>query len=300
MNKTTKGNVIRIIILASVCITSAVAFLDVTVIKSGLTTSLLRIMHITVAIPEIFGAFHLCMLALCIALAIVSFFISHKVTPEQLDSTIFAFGVFFLVIEVLKQLYHLAILFPGRYNFGILPLQLCSYVLYLYILIPFLPQGKFKDALYAFSALYQTVGGCIVMVYPKLYSEVFLSIHTMTWHIAMIFIGIMIIFSRGYGKKYVSEMLPPTVVFLITAVIATILNVTLTPYITSSPQPLNLFYMSPYYRTTYIVISDVWAALGWFPALITYVLLFIFGGATLAWLVAMLVLRLQNKRKDRS
>ena len=169
-----------------------------------------------------------------------------------------------------------------------------------FILIPFLPQGKFKDALYAFSALYQTVGGCIVMVYPKLYSEVFLSIHTMTWHIAMIFIGIMILFSRGYGKKYVSEMLPPTVVFLITAVIATILNVTLTPYITSSPQPLNLFYMSPYYRTTYIVISDVWAALGWFPALMTYVLLFIFGGATLAWLVAMLVLRLQNKRKDRS
>ena len=178
MNTTTKRNVIRIIILASVCVISAVAFLDVTVIKSGVTASLLRIMHITLEAPAIFGAFHLCMLALCIALAVVSFFLTRKVTSEQLESAIFAFGIFFLIIEVLKQLYYLAILFPGRYNFGILPLQFCSYVIYLYILIPFLPQGKFKDALYAFSALYQTVGGCIVMVYPRLYPEVFLSVHT--------------------------------------------------------------------------------------------------------------------------
>ena len=76
--------------------------------------------------------------------------------------------------------------------------------------------------------------------------------------------------------------------------VASVLNVTLRPLALTSPNPLNLFYMSPYEGTYFLLIRDVQASLGWLPSLICYMLLFIFVGATLVFGVARLI-RLAEK-----
>ena len=82
----------------------------------------------------------------------------RKFPEDKLDSLLFWAGVSLFLLELYKQLYYLVVLTGRRYNFGILPLQFCSYSLYLYLILPLLPAGKIKDALLDFVALYQTMG----------------------------------------------------------------------------------------------------------------------------------------------
>ena len=281
--KTQRAFLARLSALLSICLLCALAIFDTLQNPDGITVSLLRATHAVTPRPSIFGSFHLTMLGLFIALVVLLLLLRHKIDGKHLDSIVFVCGLVLLVMEVYKQLYWWAILGNGHYNFGILPLQFCSYALYLFLLIPLLPEGRVKDALYAFCALYQTMGGCIVMAYPMLYTQVALSYHTMIWHTLMIGVGVLILCKRSYGKRFLREMLPTAAVFLLTMAVATAGNLWLTPYAALSPQPLNLFYMSPYQTNSYILISDVRNAFGWFPSLLCYAMLFVCVGATVMW-----------------
>ena len=255
---------------------------------NGFIKDVLLLTHHTVQKPRIFGAFHLISLAFCIALT-VAVFIFHKKLPRRyLDLTVFSSGAVLLLLEVYKQLYHHLILGNGHYNFGILPLQFCSYSLYLFLLVPLLPESKIKRTLYSFCALYQVMGGCIVIGYPTLYKELPLSLHTILWHTVMIITGVLIMKHLDLGRRFFGELLPSTAVFLFTAAVAVSLNFLLTPYTANSPAPLNLFYMSPYESNNYFLVSQVRTAFGWLPSLVCYLLLFILVGAPLVWLVAWL------------
>jgi hypothetical protein len=251
----------------------------------GFVAALIRATHVVWPCPAIFGAFHLTMLGLCLGLVIVIALLYHKFPADRLDSLLFGVGVVLFIMELYKQLYHLAVLGNGHYNFGILPLQFCSYSLYLYLLIPLFPSGKLKEALLDFTALYQTMGGCIVMGYPTLYEEVALSFHTMLWHTVMIAVGVLVLLVRGYKKPYWKEMLPATLVFLATVDVAVVLNFVLTPYAAKSQQPLNLFYISPYIQSQYIIIGDVQRLFGWAASVVAYVLMFVLIGANVVWAV---------------
>ncbi|MBQ7337050.1 MAG: YwaF family protein [Clostridia bacterium] len=272
-------------VLGILLLFAGVVWLETSLRPDGIFATLAQATHVTVATPRKFGVFHLCALGICLSLAVAVLFLAHRVPGERLDDIVFGVGVALLLLEIYKQLYYHTVLGNGYYNFSVLPLQFCSYAMYLFLLIPLLPRGRWKDALYTFCALYQTMGGCIVMVYPVLYGELSLSIHTMLWHTLMIATGILIGRQQGYGRRYLAEMLPATAIFFGTVSIAVVLNVLLTPYTEHSAAPLNLFYMSPYIKTHYIIIGDVWEAFGWFPALLCYMALFVFVGATLVWLV---------------
>lgn len=255
----------------------------------GLFSTLLKLTHIPMERAKIFGAFHLTAFVLCLVLAVAAVIFEKKISDRLTDSIVFGFGIAFLVLEVYKQLYYHAVIGNGHYNFAILPLQLCSYALYVCLLIPLIPECAFKRALYSFLSLYLTVGGCIVMGYPTLYADLALNLHTMLWHTLMIALGVFVIKKRGVGKRFFGELLPATAIFAFTYVLATVINVTVTPYTEASLGKLNLFYMSPYIPTHYFVIGDVWRLFGWFPSLLTYAALFVILGAPLMWLVARLL-----------
>ena len=242
--------------------------------------------------PKIFGAFHLCSLALCIVLT-VTVGACYKRLQKYLDSIVFVAGLILFVLELYKQLFYAFAIGNGSYNFGILPLQFCSYALYLFLFVPLLPEGKIKNALYLFCGLFQTAGGVIVISYPLMYNQLSLCVHSMVWHSVMIATGTLILFARGYGDRYWKEILPATTVFLPTVVIAVTLNYALYPLSGNSLQPLNLFYLSPYSVTHYVLIKDVQVHLGWFPAVLCYVLLFVFLGATTVWGIVKILRKLR-------
>lgn len=285
MMQARKPRFVRLMVVAGLLALAAGTHLAVLLRPDGVVARLIRSTHVTWPRPAIFGPYHLVMLGLCLGLMVAVALLYRRFPRERLDSLLFGAGLVLFVLEWYKQLYYLVVLTGGRYNFGILPLQFCSYSLYLYLLIPFLREGNIKNALLDFVGLYLTMGGCIVMAYPTLYVELALSLHTMLWHTVMIGVGMLVLLVRGYRKPYWREMLSAGVVFLATVCVAIVLNFVLTPYATESYQPLNLFYISPYIQSHYIIIGDVQRAFGWAASVAVYVLMFVFVGANVVWLV---------------
>ena len=244
-----------------------------------------------------FSAFHLIWLAVCVLLAIGAGFLGYKCQKKHLDRLFFGFGCGFYLMELYKQFYSFYVLQDRVYDFGFFPFQFCSLPIYLCLIIPFLPSGRCKDTLYGFFALFETMGGCLVMGYPAFYDRMSLCIHTMLWHTAMIWLGVYILFARGFGKSWRREVLPATAVFLPALALATLLNILLTPYAAASPNPLNLFYISPFQNTRFLIIQDVQKTFGWLPSLVTYAALFIFVGATLVFGVVFVIRRLALRAK---
>ena len=225
---------------------------------------------------------------LALVLAAAGLVLRRRITQEVLDRTVFLFGIFFFLLEAYKQAYYHAVLGGGTFQVSVLPLQLCSYILYLALLIPILPEGRIKDALYCFAGLYETVGGVVVMAYPLFYRELSLSVHTMLWHTAMVAVGVLILAVRGYGRSYTREVLPSLGIFLGIFAVGLSLNVILSPDRAVGGAPLNLFYLSPYGVTNMFLIGDVRDALGLPMAAATYAFLLLLGVSAL-WLLGRLV-----------
>ncbi|MBR2926201.1 MAG: YwaF family protein [Clostridia bacterium] len=248
--------------------------------------ALLKLTHVPIDRPSVYGVFHICWLLIGLALFVLLSILALKKGKDATDGTVFGFGMLFLVLELYKQLYSFYILCDGRYDFGVFPFQFCSLPLYFCLIAPFLREGWWKEAIYRFLALFGTMGGCLVLFYPAWFDTLSLCCHTMLWHVAMIALGLWILFSRGYGRSYLAEMLPAGAIFLGVTALATVLNVVLYPFSKGSPKPLNLFYMSPYHSTYFLIVKDVWRHLGWACAMLCYLALFILVGATLVWVVA--------------
>ncbi len=262
---------------------------------NGIVADFIRHTHATWQKQPKFGLFHIAALSVCLLLCILVCLFEKKLERLDTDSIIFAVGIIFFWLEIYKQLYYLTALGNGYYNFGVLPLQLCSYVIYLFPVIPLLNDGRIKRALYSFCALYLTVGGATVMIYPYMFVEIPLAIHTMLWHTLMVSAGILILKRVGIGKSYAKEVLPATVVFLCTLTVAVAGNWLLTPLSKNSAEPLDLFYLSPYQTNNYVVIGDIQRTLGWFASVVCYAILAAVG-VSLLWLVCKATLSLQHKK----
>ncbi len=255
---------------------------------------LLRLSDCVWGPPAAFSGFHLGFLIACVFMAILFAFFGMRMQAYQCDTVVFFAGCLLFALEVYKQYYSFFVMNDRVYDFGFLPFQLCSLPLYLFLLTPLLKEGPLKEAFYRFLAFFATMGGCLVMVYPAFYDRLSLCIHTMVWHTIMITIGVMILFARGYGKSWIREMPSATIVFLVSVLLATLLNVLLRPLSMGSPNPLNLLYMSPYEKTYFVLIRDVQRVAGWLPSMLTYILLFVFVGASLVFGVAFVIQRLRE------
>ena len=251
--------------------------------------SLLRATDVIWEKPRAFGVFHLVWLIFCIFLSVFTGVLGYKKGKESTDRVLLFSGLLFWLLEGYKQLYSFFVINDRVFDFGFFPFQFCSLPLYLFLLLPFLPEGKIKETFYKFIALFGTMGGCLVMGYPRFYDRAALCVHTMLWHTVMIAVGVYVLFARGYGKSWGREVLPAAVPFLTFLSFATLLNVLLPPYALGSPNPLDLYYISPYTRTNYFVIAEVQEVFGWWASLLTYAVLFVFMGATLVFFATALI-----------
>lgn len=256
--------------------------------------------------PRAFGSFHFTFLIGGVLVAILlSYVVLHFSKDRHLaaDCVVFVAALVFLILESYKQLYSYFVLTDMVYDFSIFPFQFCSLPLYLCPIAPFLPRygraGRVKSAIYRFLAFYGTIGGAIVLGYPRFTNRLSTSVHTMLWHILMIAIGFLLLLTEECGKHDWRELRAPTGIFLAAYLIGMMLNLTLYPLSAHSPAPLNLFYTSPYETNNYILIRDVREAFGWFPSVLIYLGLFIFVGATLMFGIGFVFQRLLRAKKDK-
>ena len=189
---------------------------------------------------------------------------------------LFSCGVLLALMELYKQAFLYVIEFHGHFDWWYFPFQLCSLPMYLCLLLPFVPH-KYQRIFCTFMYNYNLLGAVMVFVDPSglMHPYWTLTLHGFIWHILLIFIGLLIAFSRmvlptakGFWQS--------TAVFAVGCVIATIINVTSHPYGNA-----DMFYITPYYATTQIVYSQIAAKFGIFAGNTVYVLSIILG----AWLL---------------
>lgn len=249
-----------------------------------------------------FGGFHLICLGICILLTVLGGIAAwYWGTQPMIDRIVFAFGVAFFLLEWYKQVFELFVIGSGNYDFAFFPFQFCSLPLYACLLAPLLP-NRWKHTLYCFLSLFGTVGGYLVMAYPAFPETLSMCVHTMLWHSLMIVLGGYLLIAERCGRSFVKDYLPAGGVFLVTVFVATVLNVLLHACALQSGSVLNLFYMSPYYDTYFLIVRDVQAHVGWGAALCTYCFLFFVAGALPIFFVGKLFcyVRLKLRKKEKT
>lgn len=180
--------------------------------------------------PGIFSWFHILWLIICIALCIVFAIIAKKIKDEKkIDLVILIVTSVLTCSEIIKQ----CMLHIGYYHYfrlDIIPFAFCSIPIYVGFVGSLVKAGKVKDACYKFLAFYGIVGGISVMIYPTSVLEtyfVYMALHSMFWHTLLVVISVFLIVSKGYGRSFKDELLPPLTIFLSCVVVAIALNETL-------------------------------------------------------------------------
>ncbi|MDD2978902.1 MAG: hypothetical protein PHN80_02905 [Hespellia sp.] len=218
-------------------------------------------------------------------------------------------GVLMFLSEVWKQYTLTFHIFHGQYCVWYFPFQLCSIAMYLCLLYPFARKEGTRQVLLAFLMDYSLLGGIFVffdtsgMQYPLRA----LTIHSYLWHILLIVLGLY----AGYlnihaditsankvnhrpGPFADCQFFAATCIYGFCCIIATALNLLLTPY-----GEIDMFYINPLHSMGQRVFTVIAAHTSTPVGIIVYILATITGAGTLHLLwkwTAHLVLQIQNAK----
>lgn len=212
--------------------------------------------------PRPFGTFHLIAAAVVILLAIAMIvFRRHLPRGETaLRRLLVVFGVGLLLLEIGKQIVYSYDPAAGwGYNWDRFPFQFCSIPIYVALVAMFLRDCPARRALLAFLATYSPVAGCAVLFYPSsdvFHEIIFLDVHTMGWHGAMLLFGLYLWLSEAVlptWRTAVSSFL----IYLPAGFIALALNEAEHAWGFAGEYTFNMFYISRYGECLIPVLSDI-------------------------------------------
>ncbi len=211
-----------------------------------------------------FSSFHIAMIGFVVLAIVLNLRASAKESEKNrtffngrmnaTDYKLLKFGVALVGIEIFKQIVFLNLFSATRpYIWNGFPLQFCSLPIYLFPIIPFLKQGKIKNTLYHYVALYTLIGGLSVMLTGGGVFDltVSMSLHTMLWHGIMVVAAIYIGVETKVGNN-IYNFINATYVFVGSVIFIQIVN-TLFHFIASAYPPIGVFdgfYINPFATST--------------------------------------------------
>lgn len=244
--------------------------------------------------PAAYGTFHLTYTFVGLAVSILLAWSLRNLSDRGNRIFLTAFGVFLVICEVYKQLFHFYYIEEHTYAWWIFPFQLCSVPMYLCLIAPWLKKGKLQRAMYSFMMTYNLLGGFMAFIEPSGISLTYwtLTLHAFTWHMSLIFIGLYLLFSKrgGLGRE---DFALSTKLFGVLCAIAFILNLALRQV---SGGAVNNFYIGPS-RSPLIIIKQISEMFGWYVGTILYIPAVILG-AFLICLLLRRITRTKNKEKE--
>lgn len=196
--------------------------------------------------------------------------------PETATSHIlFLSGILLAVTELYKQLFLFYRINHQSYDWWFFPFQLCSLPMYLCLMIPFLPSGRTKTALYTFMQDYSLMGGIAALIIPDGFCHIHwtLTLHGYLWHCLLILIGLLI-YINGRSDLSRRGFLDTIPCFALSCCIATIINVWAPGH-----GRADMFYISPYTPSSQPVFHSLALHLGIQPANLLYLLTLLAGAA---------------------
>ena len=220
-------------------------------------------------IPTQFGASHLAILAAVILLSAALAFLLRKQPEEKLTHLIGVLGALMILAEIGKQWFVRRYVYPNGATW-FFPWQLCSIAMYASVLVPFL-RGKARDALLVFLGSFSLLAAAVALLVPgdMLRPQIALFCHSFAYHFVMVVESIAAVCILARREKR-APFLPALIVFLVTAVVAEIINVVCHTFFGDRPPVANMFNITPYHPSTQPVFHQIALSLGVLPEIVIY------------------------------
>jgi hypothetical protein len=205
------------------------------------------------AYPAILGPFHLMWIGILIAAAVLTALFLRRANEKANRWVLISFALICIIFEIGKQL-RLTYAYDWQYKWHIFPFQFCSAPMYICLIAAFLPDGKVRQALYNFLAVFGMFGGLAVCLYPEgvFTAFVFVNCQTMIHHVTLFLMGFYLIMCGRI--KLNKGLVNATTVFLALIIIAQCLNIAAYLAGISPGQLFNMFFISPFHTTTLPVL----------------------------------------------
>ena len=216
--------------------------------------------------PVAYGGFHILFTLVLLAIAVSAAWLLRNTKDGGNRIVLGAVGGFLLLAEVYKILFHMTV-DPYDWQFwGTFPFQLCSVPMYLSLFCAFCKKEKLNRYFYEFMFAVNMFGGIMAFIEPSgiNHAYVTLTVHAYIWHMALIFLGLYLYFSKRAcveKKSYVYAV----VVYLAACGVAQCFNVLFAGKV-------NCFYISPYMCSPLAVYKDIYESCGWIVNLLLMIL----------------------------
>jgi hypothetical protein len=212
--------------------------------------------------PKIYGWFHICYLFVILIVTLVCALIMRNRSDVAVRIFILICASISLMLEAIKQ-----ILLSFKcdddnnvswvYDWYSFPFQLCSTTMYMSFLSNILWKGRIQRALDA-AVVIVMMGATTVLFYPSSVLAtiyIFICHQTMIHHGLMIVIGVVLMETRLElnHKTFFLYGLP---VYYVLVIIALVMDICFY-YFYGDDQHFNMFFISPFYTTSYPVIDPL-------------------------------------------
>ena len=211
--------------------------------------------------PQPYGVFHLAFFFGGLAVIVGLLFLLRNASPKTQKIVLWTSSIILILVELYKQLFFTFVLYD-EYKWYSFPLQLCSTPMYLTPMFLLLKPGKIKTGLMGYVALFGTLGGISVMLYPNtvFMSNLSISIQTMVWHLMLIFIGLFLLVTKQFGTKR-GDFKKAAVAFASVVGFVLVLDVVmyhvLNPVGTTDITTFNMFFISPYFTSNFPLLDVI-------------------------------------------
>ena len=247
---------------------------------------LLRLTAWPMTPPVLYGPFHLLAAFGGSAVAIwAAWLFSSKDHPntntrihqQKFDRIMRISGVILLIGELYKQLMNFYVVNGHVYDWWIFPFQLCSLPMYLCPLLIMIHNEKRHRILCTFLLDFNMMGAVATFIDPSgiFHPYWMLTLHGILWHLMLIFVGFVIIFSHE-ADLTTRGFLRTLPLFAFFCLAAEVLNGILHRF-----SAANLFYISPWEMSTQLLFGDIDRILGRPIGILLYILAMAAG----AWLI---------------
>lgn len=159
------------------------------------------------------------------------------------DVLLFSFSVTLFILEIIKQLYFI---YTKQWTVWIVPFHLCSTPMYYFLF------SKYKTYFQSYMSSFVLLGTVCALLYPEdmIHKNILLTFHSFLWHYILI---CMAAISKDSSFK------KSCIIFFIFVCIATILNITLSPF-----GQINMFYINPLqqsYQPVFYLIGQAYGVI---------------------------------------
>ena len=219
--------------------------------------------------PNIFGIYHLLSLFLIVVFNIFYYFVVKNKDEKSLLNIMNKLGLIMLIFEVFKQWFCYIYVFEREINLWFFPWQICSLAMYFAFALKYLKQDH-QNIILVYLATYSLFTDIMALIVPldMLRIQVPLFIHSFAYHGLIITLSISAILILKKRNNY--NFKNTIYLYLFTAFIAEIINVSSHLLINDIKREPNMFYINPFYPTTQPILKDIAIKYGILTEVIIY------------------------------